>query len=243
MQFLFNKPSPFLLLLTALAILPACGKRTPKGFMPFKKVTLQEKSGIEAKIAPLTPKETKRCTGHSLRSYQAVHLSLYNKTAQSFFVNGSAIDLPLESIKKVSRSVHYNIATRTIWAAGNLALTATSLIEGKRRNSALMDLVSSGFSVADIASKIDLNKQIDREFSRLSLDHESQFELRPYSILTKIFFVPIRAYNPLFSVAITDQTTGKPVLFSLPQEESLQTLTSFKAQKEHNLHESSQIHQ
>ncbi len=129
------------------------------------------------------------------QGYQPVHISLCNNTDRTFTLNLDNFSLPCVDYQIVANSVHTSTAKRAA-SYGIGALFIPILIVP---------------AVVDGLGSSEANQQLDLDFERKSLHTQI---INPFTTVNGLIFVPVKDFNPSFSVSLHDVTNKKNLVLA-----------------------------
>ncbi|HBL98741.1 TPA: hypothetical protein DDZ86_03805 [Candidatus Dependentiae bacterium] len=122
------------------------------------------------------------------RGYQPVHITVSNHSNRYLYFSTSHFSFPCADVECVAHSVHTSTAGRAVGYGVAGLFIWPFLIP------AIVDGVGSA----------EANQALDADFERKSVEDQ---EMRPFSVLNGLFFVPVEYFTPKFSLFLVDVKT------------------------------------
>lgn len=195
-----------LLFLSILGLLPHCGKKAYLKRLPkINPATsfIETKDDLTLGVHAYTVKECKSYFDKNLiaQGYCPIHLSINNRTPDTYVLRPSYITLSMASPQKIAQLLHYNtslIVTSTCCPALLFFWPAIPLV-----------IVPAGLEMRRY------NKKIDQRIDRTAIDVEDTVEIPPYSKVDKLIFVHSTDYQPQFEIMLYNNTKRSLVTFNV----------------------------
>lgn len=129
------------------------------------------------------------------KGYQPVQITFTNNSDRSFLVSPSNFSLPSVDPGEVSEKVHYSMINRVVgYGVGALflwPLAVPAIVEGVNSPKA--------------------NQQLDEDYDQKIVNSQ---ELKPFSIVNGLIFVPKEDFDHNFTFTLVDQRENKRLHFS-----------------------------
>jgi hypothetical protein len=185
----------------ATMLTSGCAKYKPQP-LGIPGVEAQEKNGLVVRAELLQDQADEYFFGGlspKKAGYETIHLSIMNKTNQTFLLDANKIDMEIAPVEVVAKKIKFNTAARVLgWGIPGIFLWPFLI-------PAFVDGIGSS----------NANDAIEADFDSRAISGSSRINIQPNTALNKFMFVKAEDLELTFNLKLVNKASGVAERFSI----------------------------